>query len=341
MDLFHWELLFALAGWLRGLGGGMKLTGLSRTTRFLPAHFVRTHLRSAWFDDLGLGVLRNVLPALGLDGLLGNLDAGQNLRQALSGIELVKQGVADHDAMHAHGFQLLDLLERAHARLQDAQASALGHLLQQGQGLLPTGLPGLQVPAQHADDIRVGVQGPLEVGLAGHLHDHVQVLGPGKLLEGHKAVRFEQGGHEEDTVRSEDLALLDLVLLEDEVMAKQRHLHRGTDIRKVLVLSVEKEAVGGHGDDPGTILHQALGVSGRSVALPDLAAQRVATSRFGDDGNPGLAQFLLQRVMPLVGVLHCCRPFLLLDFDVQCFEYLDFFQHLKPPGPIGSRHLHA
>jgi len=107
----------------------------------------------------------------------------------------------------------------------------------------------------------------------------------------------------------------------------------------MLVLAEEQEPVGGHGDGPGAVLHQALGVGGGAVAFPDLAAQRVASRGLGDDGNAGLTQFFLERVVPLVGVFHCRGTFLLLDFDVQCLEYLDFFQHLQPPGPIGSKHV--
>ncbi len=293
MVLLHWELLFALAGWLRGMGGGM-LAGQGRATRFLFTAFERTRRSLSRLDDLRRRVLQNVLPALGLDGLFRDLDTGQDLRQSFTGIELVQQCVADHDAVHAHALQLLDLLERADARLQDAQAPALGNLLQQGERRLPARLPGVQVAAQHAHDVGIGIQGPLEIGFAGHLHDHVEVLGPGELLQRDQPVRLEQGGHEEDAVGAQDLALLDLVLLEDEVVPEQRHLHRGTHVGEVLVLAVEKEAVGGHGDHPGTVLHQALGVGGCPVGVAHLAPQRVASGGLGDDGNAGLAQLFLQ-----------------------------------------------
>ena len=328
MDLFHWELLLALAGWLRGVGGAVLPAGRGRATRLRFVHFLRARAGLAWLDDLGRGVLQNILPALGLDGLLRDLDTGQNLRQSLARVELIEQGVPDHDAVHTHAFQLLDLLEGADARLEDPQAPALGDLLQQRQRLFPEGLPGVQVAAQHAHDVGVGVQRPLEIGLAGHLHDHVQGLGPRQLLQRGQTIGLQQRGHEEDPVRAQDLALLDLVLLEDEVVAQQRDLHRGADIGEVLVLAEEQEPVGRHGDHPGAVLHQALGVGGGPVGLADLAAQRVAARRLGDDGDARQAQFFLQRVVSLVGVFNGCRTFLLLDLDVQCLEYLDFFQHL-------------
>ena len=321
---------------MRGLGGG-KSAGQGRATRFRSTCFV---LAIPGADGIGFpgreilgiqGIQGKLLPALGLAGLLGDLRTGQDLRQAFARIELVQKRIADHDAVHPHALQLLDLLQGAHAGLQDPQAAVLRDLGHQGQGLLPAGLPGLQVPAQHAYDIRVRVQRPLEIGFAGHFHDHVEILGPGQLLQRGQAVRLQQGGHEEHAVGAEDLALLDLVFLEDEVVAQQRHLHRGAHVGEVLVLPVEQEAVSGHGDDPGAVLHQALGVGGGPVGVAHLAAQRVAASRFGDDRNAGLAQFLFQGVVALVGILDGCRAFLLLDLDVQCFEYLDFFQHLQPP----------
>jgi hypothetical protein len=56
MDLFHWELLFALAGGLRGVGGV--------TTRFLFTAFVRTRASLTSLDDLpsvSLGGTRDLL----------------------------------------------------------------------------------------------------------------------------------------------------------------------------------------------------------------------------------------------------------------------------------------
>ena len=333
--MFHWELLFALSGWLGGVGG-FGFAGRSRTTRLGLADFEYSRRGLGGLGALGRGVLRNFPFALGLDGLFYDFHAGEDLRQPLAGIELIQQRVPDDDAMHTHALQPLDLLEGADARFQDAETSALGDLFHQGERLLPPGLPGIKVPAQHTHDIGVGIEGPLEVGLAGHLHDHVQVLGPGQLLEGHEALGLQQGRHEEHGVSPEDLAFLDLVLLEDEIVAEQGDLHRGADIAEVLVLAEEQEAVGGHRDGPRSVLHQALGVGGGPVGLPHLTPEGVAASGFGDDRDPRLAQLFLERVVPLVGILDGRGSLLLLDFDVQCLEYLDFFQHLKPPSPIGS-----
>ncbi len=210
------------------------------------------------------------------------------------------------------------------------------NLLHQGEGLLPGGFPGIQVPAQHADDVGVGLEGPLQVRLARDLDHRVHALGEGELDEGPETRRLEQRGHQEDGVRPEDLALLDLVLLEDEVLPDERDLHGGPHLGQVAVVPVVEELVRGHGQGASAVVHEALGVRRGAIALPDLAAQRVPARHLGDDGDARLAELFLQGVVPSVGLLHRRGPFLFLDLDVQRLEYLDFLQHL-PPSAISRQ----
>ncbi len=226
--------------------------------------------------------------------------------------------------MHAGGFRATDVLEPLDAGFDHFQTGGR-HLFEEGQGLVHGGVPGVEIPPDHADHIGAGFHGALELGLIGDFHDGIQALGLGELQQGEQPVLGEQGGHEEDGIRAEDLALLDLVLLEDELAAEEGHLHRGAGFAQALVLAVVEELVGGHGEGLGAVLHQALGMRGRLVVLADLAAARIATGDLGDDRNSRLAELLAQGVMTPVGLLDRHGAPLLLDLHIQGLEDGDLF----------------
>ncbi|OQA36125.1 MAG: hypothetical protein BWY56_01470 [Acidobacteria bacterium ADurb.Bin340] len=230
--------------------------------------------------------------------------------------------------MDPERFKLLDLRQGGDTRLDHPEAFLGGHLLDEGKGLLVRGLPGVHVPAHRADDLGAGLQGPLKIRLVEDLHHHIQTLAHREGLQGLQAFRFEERRHQKDGIRAEDLAFLDLVLLENEIAAKQRHLHGIPGIRQMLVLSEIEEAIRSHGNGPSPVLDQALRMGARPIALPHLAAERIAARHLADDGNARLGELFLERVVSAMRILHHRWAFLLLDLDVQRLEYLDFFQHL-------------
>ena len=225
--------------------------------------------------------------------------------------------------MDAQGFHLLDLLQAVHTTL-DKFETALGHLLDQGDGLVPGGFPGIQVPAHGADDVRASFDRPAQLHLGGHLDHHVQALAGGELEQSLQALLPKQGGHEKDRVRSQDLALLDLVLLEDELPPDQRQLHLTAHLGEMLVLAEVEELVGGDREGPGTVFGQALGVGRGLVAFPHLAATRITPGHFTQDGDSRLAELFLQGVVPLVSILDRHGAPLLLDFHIQGLKDGDF-----------------
>ena len=181
--------------------------------------------------------------------------------------------------MDAEGFHLLDLLQALGASLDEFEA-ALGDFLHQSDGFVPVGFPGVEVPAHRADDVGSGVHGVGQLIFGGDLHHDVQPLAGGKLQEGLETVLAEEGGHEEDGVGAEDLALLDLVFLEDELAADQGQFHLGAHFGEVLVLTEVKELVRGHRKGASPVFGQAFAVSGGLVGLPDLSTARVAPGHF-------------------------------------------------------------
>ena len=225
--------------------------------------------------------------------------------------------------MDPEGLGLLDLLEPEDAALDHAEA-ALGHFLHEGEGQVPGGFPGIQVAAHGAHDVGPGLHGPGQLQLGGHFHHHVEPLADGELQQGLQALLGEHGWHEVDGIGAEDLALLDLVLLEDEVPADEGHLHLGTHLGEVLVLAEVEELVCGDGEGLGTVFGQTLGVGGGLVGFPHLTPAWIAPGHFTQDGDSRLAELFLERVVTLVAVLNRHGSPLLLDFHIEGLEYGDF-----------------
>ncbi len=236
--------------------------------------------------------------------------------------------------MDAELLQLADGCEGVDARFDHAEAALFRNLLQEGQGLFPVGLPGVHVAADDADDVGARIQRTLQVLFVEDLDHGVEPLGHGELVEGLQALGLQESGDQEHRIRAQDLALLDLVFLEQEILAHDGHLDGGAHVREVLVVPEVEEAVRRHGDGAGAVLDQALGVGGGAVVLAHLPALGIAPRHLGHDGDPRQAELLLQGAVSPMGLLHRRWTPLLLDFHVQCFEYLDFFQHLEPSDSL-------
>ncbi len=187
--------------------------------------------------------------------------------------------------MDTERLELADLRKGGNPRFNHPEAFLRGDLLDQSQGAFVGRLPGVHVPTDRADDLRPGFEGPIKIGLPEDLHHHIESLADGQGLQGLQAIGLQQGGNQQDGVGPEDLALLDLVLLEDEVAPKERDLHGAAGIRKMLILPEVEEPVGGHRDGPRTVLHQALGVGSGPIALAHLAPERIPPGHLADDGN--------------------------------------------------------
>src|SRR3989441_1714493 len=75
----------------------------------------------------------------------------------------------------------------------------------------------------------------------------------GRLLEVAELRRLEDGHDQERGVRAGRSRLPELVLVQDEVLAKQRHLDRGADRSQKLEAPLEVLLVGEHGDGVGAV----------------------------------------------------------------------------------------
>ena len=181
--------------------------------------------------------------------------------------------------MDAEGLHLLDLLQAVDAAFDELETT-LGHFLDQGDGLIPGSLPGVEVPADSADDVGTRLDGPAQLCFRCDLHHHVKTLAGGEFQQRLKTFLRQQGRHEEDGIGAKDLALLDLVFLEYEFPSDKRQLHLAPHLGKVFVLAEVEELVRGHREGPGTVLDQTLGVSRGLVGLPDLSAAGIAAGNF-------------------------------------------------------------
>ena len=92
--------------------------------------------------------------------------------EALAGIVVIEEGVADQKAVETQGLRLLDLLQTLDAALDHFQA-ALGDFLDERHRLLPGRFPGVEVAAHGTDDVGPGFEGALQLGLGGGLHHYV------------------------------------------------------------------------------------------------------------------------------------------------------------------------
>ena len=188
--------------------------------------------------------------------------------QACAGVRGAHEGLAYQEAVDAvlaherHVFPLED------PRLGDHQF-ILGNRWQQLQRGLQAHLEGAQVAVVDAHHGVLHPQRALQLLAVVHLDEHVHAQLPGQVVECRELRVVEAGDDEQDAVRLHGPRLVDLVGVDDEILADHRQLAHHARALQVLGRSLEEVAVGEYRQAGGPVGGVADGELGR----PEILAQ--------------------------------------------------------------------
>ena len=179
----------------------------------------------------------------------------------------------------------------------DSETTVLpgGDVREQLVGALDVDAEVREVAVVDADHLGVDVQGDLELVLVVDLDEHVQVERAGVAMEREQRVGLDRGDDQQDRVGAGGRRLVELVRLDDEVLAQHRQVRRRAGGAQVVERAAEVERLGEDAQRRG-----AAGlVGGHDLldgdALADRARGRRAALVLRDHADPRLAERLLER----------------------------------------------
>lgn len=218
-----------------------------------------------------------------------------------------------------------------------------GHLAHQRQRDIQRDLKSVQVAVVNADQRRFELQGARQFRLVMHLDQHRHIQRHRQRLESLHLRVIQAGGNQQNTVSAHDAGFIDLVGVDDEILAQHRQAARGARLLQVVNAALKKLLVGQHRQAGRAELGIALGdVCGNEVGAQH-ALGRTRLLDFGNHGWVASRDFGAQRtdkiprVHARLGVLAHGGQRLAADGfgDFLALDGNDFVQNVTHGVPVG------
>src|SRR5215218_3596442 len=206
------------------------------------------------------------------------------------------QGLADQDGVDADALELVELVARGVARLGD-DGLARGHVGEQLVGPLDVDREIGQVAVVEAEHVGLDVQGDLQLALVVDLDQRVEIEVAGLAQQVIEVVGVERRDDQQDRVGAHGRGLVELVGVDDEVLAQDRQLGRRERLAQVVERAAEVERLGQDRQRGRAAALVGLDDLGDRRALADHAGRRRAALVLGDQRHAGARERLLERAL--------------------------------------------
>src|SRR3954470_6272289 len=152
------------------------------------------------------------------------------------------EGLPDQHGVDADAVEVVELLARGEARLGHHRL-ARGDVREQFVGALDVDAEVAEVAVVEAEDVRVDVERALELLLVMDLDEHVEVEAARLLVQLVEVVVLERGDDQQDGVRAGGGRFVELIRVDDEVLAQHGQLRGGDHLAQVVEAAAEVRAL--------------------------------------------------------------------------------------------------